>query len=234
MNKALTGIGVACAIILAGCGGRPAPHDHAVRAGAASKPAPLAQSGASDVLFQDDFSRPGGDWLRYRDKVLIAEYVNGRYRLWKDLDAMPYTSVSSMSGHDFADVRIEVSATRVAGSADNAIGLFCRKTTGDGYSSYFADIDGEGEARLGKYVGGEQTILGEEDGAPLFATGTKRLILICEGDHLSFYLDGVMIVATQDGSLHHGDVGVSAGGAGSGTIDVLFDDFLVRTPSPVR
>lgn len=33
---------------------------------------------------------------------------------------------------------------------------------------------------------------------------------------------------------HHGDVGVSAGGAGTGTIDVLFDELVVRTPSPVR
>lgn len=235
MKNALTRIGMACALILTGCGGRPAPHNRGATAGAASKPAPSAEGGGSSgVLFQDDFSKPAGSWLEYHGKVLVAEHVDGRYRLWKNLDAMPYTSVSSASGHDFADVRVEVSATRIAGTADNVVGLFCRKTTGGGYSSYFADIDGEGEARLGKYVGGHQTILTEEDGAPLFATGTKKLILICERDHLSFYLDGTMILAAQDNNLRHGDVGLSAGGAGSGTIDVLFDDFVVRTPSPVR
>ncbi len=226
-------IAIAGLVVFAGCGRQPAP-----RPTSSAAAAPRKSDGgtkAADrhgVLFQDDFSKPTGAWPQHQGDAFIAEHVGGRYRLWANQDERPYVSTEAWSGHDFTDVGIVVTATRVAGYEGNGVGLFCRESGDGGFSSYFADIDGEGEARLGKYVRGTQTILGEEDGAPLFAKGTRMLSLVCNGDRLSFSIDGTMILAAQDGELHHGDVGLSVGGAGHGQIDVLFDDFIVTAPKP--
>ena len=52
----------------------------------------------------------------------------------------------------------------------------------------------------------------------------------CNGDTLTFYINGFKIAEARDSTLTHGDVGLLAGTFDQPGVDVIFDNFVVMKP----
>jgi len=180
-------------------------------------------------VIHDDFSAPSSGWTRRDSGARTADYVDGAYVLSADNDTDQYVgSEGRYEARDFTDARIEVKATKLSGPDDSPIGLSCRQfADGEHRGIYFADVDGEGEARLGLYADGDQKILSSIERPGLWHEGTNSLRLDCVGKDLRFFVGGTEILSAQDGSFDHGKVGVRAGGASSGVTRVSFDDAVI-------
>ncbi len=217
---------VLCGALVSGCGhGGAGDSDTAAKAPSAS---PAGGPGARNVI-HDDFSAPSSGWTRRDSGARTADYVDGAYVLSADNDADEYVGSEGRYGaRDFTDARFEVEATKLSGPDGSPIGLSCRQF-GDGEHRgiYFADVDGEGEARLGLYADGDQKILSSIERPGLWREGTNNLRLDCIGNELRFFVNGEEVLSAQDGRFDHGMVGVRAGGISSGVTRVAFDDAVI-------
>jgi len=180
-------------------------------------------------VIRDDFSEPLSGWTRRGSGPRTADYVDGTYVLSADNDADEYVgSEGRLEGRDFANTRFEVQATKLSGPDDSPIGLSCRQfNDGEHRGNYFADVDGEGEARLGLYADGDQTILSSIERDGLWRDGTNSLRLDCIGNELSFLVNGKEVLSARDSHFDHGMLGVGAGGTSSGVTRVAFDDAVI-------
>jgi hypothetical protein len=225
---------VLCAALLSGCGkdtGRAEGVDPEAAGGSAAHETPSAKAsgaGAATVI-RDDFSDPSTGWTRRDSGARTADYVDGTYVLSADNDADQYVgSEARYEARDFADTRFEVEATKLSGPEGSPIGLSCRQfNDGDHRGIYFADVDAEGEARLGMYADGDQTIFSKVERSGLWRDGTNGLRLDCVGHELRFFVNGEEVLSAEDSRLDRGMVGVRAGGTSSGVTRVAFDDAAI-------
>jgi hypothetical protein len=231
---------VLCGALVSGCGhGAAGVRDsgttgHGETAVPATMPAKTTGAspagGAGDgTAIHDDFSDPSSGWTRRATGPRTADYVDGAYVLSADNDADEYVgSEGRYEAHEFTNTRFEVKATKLSGPDGSPIGLSCRQfDEGEHRGVYFADVDGEGEARLGLYADGDQKILSSIERPGLWREGANSLRLDCIGNDLRFFVDGDEVLSARDGRFDHGVVGVSAGGAGSGVTRVSFDDAVI-------
>lgn len=190
---------------------------------------PPSAAATAEILFADDFSDAESGWTvipadgGYRS----IEYTDGTYTLSVDNDQSNYASIAGYAPGRYENVRIEVSAEKRSGPPTSPIGVRCRRTERD---TYFADVDSEGEVRIGAYVSGDQDILIEAERPGLLRDGQNRLRLDCEDDDLVFYVNGERVAEASDGRLTTGQVGLTVGGAGSGVTVAVFDDVLLSPP----
>jgi hypothetical protein len=221
---------VLCGALLSSCG-----HDaggggdsRTAAGGGSAAPGKAHRSGA-DAVVRDDFSEPSSGWTRRESGPRTAEYVDGAYVLSADNDADEYVgSEGRYEAREFANTRFEVKATKRSGPDGSPIGLSCRQFNDGAHRGiYFADVNGEGEARLGLYADGDQTILSETERPGLWRDGANSLRLDCVGSALSFFVNGDEVLSARDGRFDHGMVGVRAGGTSSGVTRVAFDDAVI-------
>ncbi len=156
------------------------------------------------------------------------DYDGGGYRILVNTLQANFWSTPHK---DFADVRLEVDAGKLAGPDRNRIGLICRS---DGSSYYFFIIGSDGYYGLGLYKDKQATLLGQAAMQPSteIKTGAavNHLRLDCTGNSLSAYVNGVGLSQVQDTTLRHGDVGLLAGTFDQPGVDVVFDNFAVLQP----
>lgn len=185
------------------------------------------QSG--EVLFQDDFSDPASGWDRVNVSDGITDYQEGIYRI---LVNTANTDVWSNPGLDFADVRVNVEATKVGGNDNNDYGLICRYQDNDNF--YFFIISSDGYYGIGKVLDGDQMLIGTDAMPPseVIAQGnaTNRLRADCIGEHLSLYVNDQQLASYEDPDFSQGDVGLMAGSFDSSGTDIHFDNFMVLKP----
>jgi hypothetical protein len=193
-----------------------------------SSASPVGSPGGGTAI-HDDFSDPSSGWTRRGSGARTADYVDGAYVLSADNDADEYVgSEGRYEARELANSRFEVKATKLSGPDDSPIGLSCRQFNGGGHrGNYFADVDAEGEARLGLYADGDQKILSSIERPGLWREGTNSLRLDCIGNELRFFVNGEQVLSARDGHFDHGMVGVEAGGASSGVTRVSFDDAVI-------
>jgi hypothetical protein len=205
--------------------------ESAVPATTPAKPPSASPAGGASAgtAIRDDFSNPSSGWTRRDSGPRTADYVDGAYVLSADNDADEYVgSEGRYEARDLANARFEVEATKLAGPDDSPIGLSCRQfSDGEHRGIYFADVDGEGEARLGLYADGDQKILSSTERPGLWRQGTNSLRLDCVGNELDFFVNGKDVLSAQDSRFDHGMVGVRAGGASSGVTRVSFDNAVI-------
>jgi hypothetical protein len=231
---------VLCGALVSGCGhgAAGAKDSHTAEQGEAAAPAttPAKAPGASQAggaaagtTIRDDFSDASSGWTRRDSGARTADYVNGAYVLSADNDADAYVgSEGRYEARELADTRFEVKATKLSGPDGSPIGLSCRQFyEGEHRGVYFADVDGEGEARLGLYADGDQKILSSIERPGLWREGANSLRLDCIGKELRFFINGKEILSASDSRFDHGMVGVDAGGAGSGVTRVSFDNAVI-------
>lgn len=230
---------VLCGALVSGCSQGPAGardsgtagHEAAAPATTPAKAPSTSPAGgaAAGTVIRDDFSDPSSGWTRRASGVRTADYVDGAYVLSADNDTDEYVgSEGRYEARELGNTRFEVKATKLSGPDDSPIGLSCRQFNEGGHrGNYFADVDGEGEARLGLYADGDQTILSTVERAGLWHEGANSLRLDCIGKELRFSVNGKEVLSAEDGRFDHGMVGVDAGGAGSGVTRVSFDDAVI-------
>ena len=201
------------ALVLAACGGA-----------ASATP-------ASGAPLQDDFSSTtclfgfleAGTTQGY-------ECVNGEFRAWIDNDQASYDFISSSSPDSYGDVRIEVDARIVSAVLYGGAFVVCRgsQTAGDFYAFVLSP---DGTVTISDYIDGEEQIarfnyLPEGTVQPDW----NHLRVDCIGDHLAFFVNGVLGVERDIDVLAQGEVGLGAGGASDGFTEVRFDNLTVLQP----
>ena len=189
----------------------------------ASKPA--------NVIFQDDFSNDTSGWSRVRSDEGITDYENGAYRIFVNLDNEDYFGTPGLSLQ--SDVRVEVDATKVAGSDDNDFGILCRYQDNNNFYQFL--ISSDGYVGILKYVAGSmQSIAAEalvEHSAVNQGNARNHIRADCLGNTLTLYVNGQQVSVAQDASFTGGgDVGVFAGTYDTPGTDIYFDNFIVTLP----
>jgi hypothetical protein len=183
----------------------------------------------SNVLFQDDFSDPSSGWDRASGDDGLTDYVDGIYRIYVNAKN---TDNWSNPGLNFGDTQIEAEAKKVGGDDNNDFGLVCRYQ--DTNNFYFFVTSSDGYYGIGKFLDGEQLLIGDEMMQPSEeinrGNATNNLRADCVGNKLSIHVNGVLLAEYQDDSFTSGDVGLLAGSFDNPGTDIHFDNFVVRKP----
>ncbi len=155
------------------------------------------------------------------------DYDGGGYRM---LIRQPQLNFWSTPELNLRDARVETDVTKLGGPAENRAGVMCRYQNGD---YYFFIISNDGYYAIGKFVGGQTTLLGQNEmqASELIQADTvNHLRADCIGDSLVFYVNYQLIAGASDTELAAGDVGLLAGSFTQPGVDVLFDNFVVIQP----
>jgi hypothetical protein len=188
---------------------------------------PRVESG--DVLFQDDFSRTSSGWDRYHDDTYISDYIDDAYYF---NIFTPETNVWSRPHLDFADIRIQVAATKVGGPDDNVFGVLCRYQ--DALNFYFFLISSDGFSGIGMFKNGEEKLITDESMLPseTISQGSATNIIQaeCIGDQLRLYVNGGLTLQAKASEWPRGDVGLIAGTYDQPGTEIRFEKFSVIQP----
>ncbi len=179
------------------------------------------------ILLQDDFSDPKSGWEISSSDYGLVGYENGRYRVESYVED---TYNWCVAGIHAADVRIDVDVS-VAATVENgndAFGVDCRvQENGDGYGFR---ISSDGYIGISKYVETKGIELQEWITSDVvYVDGrTNHLTAICQGDHLQFLVNDVIVAEVIDDTFTSGDIGFSALTFEPGSITVFFDNVIVQ------
>lgn len=181
------------------------------------------------ILFQDDFSRKGNDWLQLRDEDGITDYDQDGYRIKVDKAEWIFWSNPGLS---LTNVKIDVDATKIGGPEENEFGVICRYV--DENNFYFFSVTSDGFFSVTKLINGEYEFIGMEEFGATDAVNAgntlNHLTGECNGNVLRFWVNGTLLAETQDDTFTEGDVGLIAGTTDISGTDVLFDNFVVTEP----
>jgi hypothetical protein len=191
---------------------------------------PVPASGT--VLFQDDFSNVISGWDHVSTPDGAADYDGGVYRF---LLTTPNFNFWSTPGKVYSDTRVEVDVAKLGGPDSNRAGIICRLQNTEGIPHfYFFVISSDGYYAVGRTNGLESILLGQDQMkfSPNINTGMmiNHLRADCTGNILSFYVNGFPVAQVTDETLLEGEIGLLAGTAEAGGVDVIFDQFIVLQP----
>jgi hypothetical protein len=181
------------------------------------------------VVLQDDFSDPNSGWEEDVFDTGSLGYSQGKYVV---TSTYPSTAIWGVAGQDYTDVVIEVEATQVRAPAsnNNDYGVMCRvKLSGDGYSF---NISGDGYYSIQKMTDNAfSDLVGwTESSAIRKGNSTNRLGVVCQGNHLSLYVNGTLLAEVTDNAYSEGDIALSATTYEDQATEVQFDNLVVRKP----
>ncbi len=186
-----------------------------------------ARSG--DILFADDFSDATSGWSSLLDEKGFMDYYSSGFRIWVNTPGYNYWSTP---GQQFQDMRIDIDAARIGGPDENRFGVLCRYQDVDNY--YFFIISSDGYMGIGKVVNGVASLLGQDMMIynPSIHSGVapNHLQAQCQGDTLSFFINGLPAGIAVDTDFKSGDAGLVAGAFDAVGVDVLFDNLVVIKP----
>ena len=180
-----------------------------------------------DILYQESFADNTSGWDRILNDGGIMDYDSGGYRF---LIREPKVNYWSTPGKLFGDVRVEADVTRLNGPEENRAGLMCRYQGGN---YYFFIISTDGFYSIGKFIGGQAILLGQESMQPsdlILADNVNHLRADCVGSALTLYVNFTQVASVQDADFPTGDVGVLAGSFNEPDVDILFQNFVVIQP----
>lgn len=187
------------------------------------------QDNAGRLLFQDDFSDAKSGWDSLINEDGITDYDNGQYRI---LVNTTNTDVWANPGLNFTNTIIEVDATKAGGDDNNDLGVICRYK--DSNNFYFFVISSDGYYGIGKFIDGQQVLIGMESMPPTDAVrqgnATNHIQAECNGSTLRLVVNGQQMAETTDSDFTSGDAGLLAGSFENPGTDILFDNFIVREP----
>jgi hypothetical protein len=180
-----------------------------------------------EILYHEEFADNASGWDRIANDGGIMDYDSGGYRI---LVRQPKLNFWATPEKNFGDVRVEADVTKLNGPDENRTGLICRYQRGD---YYFFIISSDGFYALGKFIGGQTLLLGQEQmrsSELILPNSMNHLRADCIGDTLTFYVNFNQVASIQDSDFPTGDVGVLAGAFTQPGVDVLFQNFVVIQP----
>lgn len=196
----------------------------------ASNHTPIPTSIKNDILFFDDFSDPSSGWDRVDESDYSTNYFNDAYRI--TVDSNLSDSWANPGNESYADVVIEVEATKYGGPDDNDFGIICRYQDVDHF--YYAIISSDGYYGISKVTSDSSDVIGRDhlDYSEVINQGsaTNQLRFECIGETLNLYANGQLLDQQTDGDYSSGNVGLIAGTYDTPGTDILFDNFRVLAP----
>lgn len=181
------------------------------------------------VLFSDTFSSPESGWNTWYQNGSYVIYQADGLRFYVD---KPNLDFYSKPGYEFTDVRIEVEAIKVDGPDDNSYGIICRMQDEKNYYAFV--ISSDGYAGIIRVQEGIYEMINSPsmEFAPTVHQGKSinNLVATCQGDTLSFDINGVNQFLIKDGNFTSGDVGLIAGSFKEPGVDIFFDNLSVFQP----
>ena len=180
------------------------------------------------IYFQENFSDDTTGWPSIRTDDRITDYENGVYRIFVNLNNDDYLVTPGLSLP--SDVRVEVDATKVAGSDNNDFGILCRYQDNDNLYQFVVSSDGY--VGIVKLVDGSmQSLAAEtllESSAVNGGNAQNHIRADCIGNTLTLYVNGQQVSTVQDAAFTSGgDVGIFAGTYDTPGADIHFDNFIV-------
>jgi hypothetical protein len=191
---------------------------------------PNTDQDTTNLLFTDDFSNPNSGWDRVNETDYLSDYYENAYRILVNKEMMDiWANPENLS---FADVSIEVDATKNGGPDDNDFGVICRYQ--DLNHFYTGIISSDGYYGIIKSTSDGSETLGRDslDYSDLIHQGlaTNHIRFDCIGDVLTLYVDGEQLDQQTDNEYTYGNVGLTAGTYKTPATDILFDNFKVYQP----
>jgi len=191
-------------------------------------PTPAITSGSPGaILYHDEFANNSSGWDRVANDGGIMDYDSGGYRI---LVRQPKMNFWATPQKNFGNVRVEADVTKLNGPNENRVGLMCRYRGGD---YYFFIISNDGFYAIGKFIGGQTLLLGQEQMVTsdlILSNSLNHLRADCTGNTLTFYVNFNQVASVQDSDFPSGDVGVLAGSFTQPGVDVVFQNFVVIQP----
>ncbi len=174
--------------------------------------------------WQTSFDDQAG-WRLGSDAVADVTIEDGRLHIRIRQPGQVAWAATEMT---WADLRLEVDATQVAGPHDNEFGVLLRMTGDERF--YAFSVSGDGYVRAARYAEGTWTLIGP-DWTPSEAVNqgeaTNHLEVVAEGAAFEFKVNGVSVLQVEDATLTRGSVGLYAGAFGEGGVEVAFDDIQI-------
>lgn len=196
--------------------------------------APQPTASPDGVILKDDFSSVDSGWTRQSSLEQTVDYKDSAYEIQVD---QAQVDVWGQPGLDLNDVRIDAEAARADGPTDNAYGIACRLTgerddanyiyfmiSSDGY---YAVVRQHNRQRRFLNPAGDFEPLPAIDQAP---GAVNRLSATCQGQTLTFSVNGQSVGTFTETELTHGDVAVMASSFNEPGVRILFDNVIVRQP----
>jgi len=178
------------------------------------------------VAFQDDFSS-GILWPTQKEGNVHLEYDANGYNISNYLDKEIAWSVR---GEQYADVMVEVVASRVSGAMDGYYGIICQFSDVSHY--YLLAVGGDGWYGIGLKQPGKLVFLDEGNNTEAIYTGNAPNLIRadCLRGELTLWANGTELTRVEDHSYNAGAVGMAVGTRSDQEFVVVFDDFAVYVP----
>jgi hypothetical protein len=185
---------------------------------------PTPMPAGPQLLFADDFGDTTSDWLESADDQASQGYRDGRFFFEV---RVPDLIVWDNPGLNVKDFGLQVTARQVSGGPENSYGVLLRYI--DEGNFYRFDLTGDGGYAVLKSEHNEWEILADwRESAHVKPLGeANRIRVVCQGDSMTFYVDGQQLVRVQDDSFERGDVGLFASAFSDPNVEVEFDDLEI-------
>jgi hypothetical protein len=185
------------------------------------------------TLFADSFDgEQDCGWVEYNRGGAVASIEDGVMSISTSSPGEIWWTNPIRS---FDDVVIDVTATQIGGSSDNAYGIICRYQDEENF--YLFLISGDGYYTIGKYQAGEDRVTYlTEDGQYIASEhinqdqATNDIQARCIGNDLSLSVNGMPLLTVVDSEFSTGDIGLAVSTLQQGTVEIAFDDLTVMAP----
>ncbi|HZE58415.1 MAG TPA: family 16 glycoside hydrolase [Chthoniobacterales bacterium] len=196
----------------------------------------IAAQAESPILFRDDFSNPASGWMVTKKDYAEFGYLDGEYRIL--LNKADFNTYSLVPKQTFDNCSVEADVRLAAGPSNGVFGILCRAEA-DAQTvqrAYVFAIRGDGFYAILKRTSPsfwDAIAYGKESKAIKPGNAVNHLRADCSGDTLTFYVNGEKLLEKTDAAFKTGGVGLAVTTQPkSETLDVRFDNFVVRSITP--
>ena len=196
----------------------------------------IATRAESPILFQDDFSNPASGWMVTKKDYAEFGYLDGEYRIL--LNKADFNTYSLVPKQTFDNCSVEADVRLAAGPSNGVFGILCRAEADAQtvHKAYVFAIRGDGFYAILKRTSPsfwDAIAYGKESKAIKPGNAVNHLRADCSGDTLTFYVNGEKLLEKTDAAFKTGGVGLAVTTQPkSETLDVRFDNFVVRSITP--
>ena len=196
----------------------------------------IASQAESPILFRDDFSNPASGWMVTKKDYAEFGYLDGEYRIL--LNKADFNTYSLVPKQTFDNCSVEADVRLAAGPSNGVFGILCRAEADAQtvHKAYVFAIRGDGFYAILKRTSPsfwDAIAYGKESKAIKPGNAVNHLRADCSGDTLTFYVNGEKLLEKTDAAFKTGGVGFAVTTQPkSETLDVRFDNFVVRSITP--
>ena len=186
------------------------------------------------VLFRDQFvAGQTGNWHLEQDEVSSVEIANEQ--LLVNINQSDTVQFATLLDPEFSDFVVEVDGRQRAGAPDSSYGILFRVQDSERF--YRFSITANGLYVIERHdADGTWTRLIPEwlpsDAINQGLNVANRLKVIANGPEITVYVNDILLQQVSDSTYPTGNIALSAGTFGNGSLQVSFDDLVVYGYEP--